>query len=153
VATTGATSYADSAVAAGQSYRYELRATDAAGNVSAASAAVSVTTPALAGAPPQGGGAAPPVALVPPTPAASPPSRVLARWRLSARLARRSLARGWVYVPRRRWAPTVIRVRVGGRLAAERRVASRRALRVRLPSWARQRSRRGRPVTVVIRRP
>jgi Iron/zinc purple acid phosphatase-like protein C/Calcineurin-like phosphoesterase len=82
-----------------------------------------------------------------------PRSTLLKRWRLGRRAARRALARGWVRIPRRRVAPTIVRVRVGGRLAARRRVNFRRAFRIRLAPWTRKRSQRARPVTVTIRRP
>jgi len=46
VGTTAATTYTDTGLAAGTTYGYTVKAYDAAGNVSAASAAASVTTPA-----------------------------------------------------------------------------------------------------------
>ena len=82
-----------------------------------------------------------------------PRSNLLKRWRLSRRAARRALRRGWVRIPKRRVAPTIVRVRVGKRLAARRRVEFRRAFRIRLARWTRKRSVRARPVTVTIRRP
>jgi chitodextrinase len=46
VGTTATTSYTDTGLSAGSTYSYTVKAKDAAGNVSAASAAASVTTPA-----------------------------------------------------------------------------------------------------------
>jgi hypothetical protein len=79
--------------------------------------------------------------------------KLLARWRLKPRFARRALARGWVRIPRRRWAPTIIRVRVDGRLAARRRVATKRALKIRLAAWTAKPRYRRSTITVTIRRP
>jgi acid phosphatase type 7 len=132
VATTSAsaTTYADTTVARGQSYRYQLLARDAAGNVSAPSETVSATppgTPPPVTTPPA---TTPPVTTTVTTPPVVPPpgdvgaphatgtSELLARWHLKPRIARRALARGWIRIPPRRWAPTIIRVRVDGRLAA-----------------------------------
>lgn len=47
IGTTAATSYADSGLVAGTAYSYTVKAQDAVGNLSAASAALSVTTPPL----------------------------------------------------------------------------------------------------------
>jgi hypothetical protein len=80
-------------------------------------------------------------------------SKLLAHWRLKPRAARRALARGWVRIPRRRWAPTIIRVRVGGRLAAKRRAARKRALKIRLAAWTAKPRYRRSTITVTIRRP
>jgi hypothetical protein len=153
IATTSGstTSYADTTVAAGRTYRYAVRAGDAAGNVSARSTAVTVTTPVVD----------PPVEtpLTPVTPAAVPPpvaivhrSNLLASWALGPRHARRALARGRVAIRARRVAPAVVRVRVGGRLAAHRRVGFKHAFVLRLPRWSRRPALRGEPVTVTIRR-
>jgi hypothetical protein len=86
-------------------------------------------------------------------PSTTPPSTLLARWRLKRRVARRALARGWVRIPRRQLAPTIIRVRVGGRLAGKRRTAVTRPVKVRLDRWAAKRRYRRSPITVTIRRP
>ncbi|HTE64277.1 MAG TPA: hypothetical protein VK631_28235, partial [Solirubrobacteraceae bacterium] len=67
--------------------------------------------------------------------------------------ARRALVRGRIRLPARRWAPTVIRVHVGSRLAARRKVRAKRAVTVKLASWSKRRAYRHRPVTVTIRRP
>jgi hypothetical protein len=152
VATTSATAttYADTTVARGQSYRYALRARDAAGNVSAPSETVWAPPPAT---PPP---ATPPPATTPPAttpPQATTASKLLARWHLKPQLARRALARGWVHIPRQRWAPTIIRVRVDGRLAARRRLTTQRALKIRLAAWAAEPRYRGSTVTVTIREP
>jgi hypothetical protein len=50
-------------------------------------------------------------------------------------------------------APTVISVRVRGRLAARRRVATKRALKVRLARWTAKRRYRRSAITVTIWRP
>jgi hypothetical protein len=98
-----------------------------------------------------------PAAASPPPPVESthgtPASNLLARWRLKPRFARRALARGWVRIPRRRWAPTIIHVRVGGRVAAKRRVRTRRAVRVRLAAWTAKPRYRRRTITVTVLRP
>jgi chitodextrinase len=91
-----------------------------------------------------------PAKLAPPTARAW---KRLARWRLKRRAARRALARGWVRIPRRRLAPTVISVRVRGRLAARRRVATKRALKIRLARWTAKRRYRRSAITVTIWRP
>jgi hypothetical protein len=67
--------------------------------------------------------------------------------------ARRALARGHIRIPARRWAPTVISVNVGGRLAARRTVRVKRAVSLKLASWSKHRRYRHRAVTVTIRRP
>jgi hypothetical protein len=128
VGTTSATGAVDGTVAARRRYRYQVSARDAAGNVSAMSNVSSVVTPGRRGV-------------------------LLARWVLKPNRARRALARGRVRVPARRWAPTVIRVRVGHRLAGRRYVHGRHAITVRLASWSKWRRYRHRPVTVTIRRP
>jgi hypothetical protein len=128
IATTSATGAEDVGVRPRRRYRYQVRARDAAGNVSALSNAGSVTTPGR-------------------------PGELLARWRLTGRVARRVLARGRVRIPARRWAPTVIRVRVSGRLAGRRQTRLRRALRVKLAPWTARRRYRQRSVTVTIRSP
>jgi hypothetical protein len=164
------TAYADGALAAGTAYRYQVRALDAAGNVSGPSATIAAMTPAVrpppdSGPDPGSGGSA--GAIPPPSPhpgpglrvpaagaVASPPpagGRLLARWRLPARAARRALASGLVRIPRRRWALTIIRVRVGGRLAARRTVAGKGALTILLAEWASRRRHRGWAVTVTVR--
>jgi chitodextrinase len=56
VGTASTTSYADSGLTAGKTYSYRVTAVDAAGNVSAQSAAASVTTPAVTTPPPTSGG-------------------------------------------------------------------------------------------------
>jgi hypothetical protein len=56
-----------------------------------------------------------------------------------------------VRIPRRRWALTIIRVRVGGRLAARRTVAGKGALTILLAEWASRRRHRGWAVTVTVR--
>jgi hypothetical protein len=134
-----ATSFTDTSVAGGRDYRYEVVAYDGIGNRSDPSGAAAARTPAEL---------PPPVIVTPPT-----VSNLLSHWRLGARAARRSQARGWLRIPTRKVAPTIVRVRVGGRLAAVRRVDFRRAFRIRLAPWASKRSQRGRPVTVTIRRP
>ena len=141
-----ATSFTDTSVTGGRDYRYEVVAYDGAGNRSDPSAAATARTPAEP--PPPVVVVAPPVVVTPPT-----VSNLLSHWRLGARAARRSLARGWIRIPTRRVAPTIVRVRVGGRLAAVRRVGFRRGFRIRLAPWAAKRSQRGKPVTVTIRRP
>jgi hypothetical protein len=136
VATTAGTgtAFADGALAAGRTYRYQVRAKDAAGNLSAFCPIATATTPV-------------------PTVAAGPQrGRLLARWRLKPRAARRALARGWLRIPRRRSAPTVIRARVGGRLAARRRTETRRPVRLHLAPWSHRPRNRGKAVTVIIRR-
>jgi hypothetical protein len=122
--------FADTTVAAGQSYRYQVRARDSAGNISAMSNVGSVVTPA-----------------------ARRRGALLAHWRLKSASARRALVRGRVRVPARRWAPTDIEVRVGGRLAGRRHARSKRAVTVKLASWSKRRSYRHRAVTVAVRRP
>jgi hypothetical protein len=87
------------------------------------------------------------------TPPAGPASNLLARWRLKPRVARRSLARGWVRIPRQQWAPTIIHVRVGGRVAGKRRISTKRAVHVRLAAWTAKRHYRRRTITVTILRP
>jgi hypothetical protein len=133
-----ATTYADTTVTGGRDYRYAVVAYDAAGNRSDPSVAASARTPAEP----------PPPVVMPPT-----VTNLLSHWRLDARAARRSLARGSVRIRTRKVAPVIVRVRVGGRLAARRRVDFRRAFRIRLAPWASRRAQRGRPVTVTIRRP
>jgi hypothetical protein len=155
-----ARSYADVDLVAATTYRYQLRAHDAAGNVSAPSAAVSVTTPPVppptvpARLPPPVAPPAPaPFAPLAPAAAPRPQARgtLLARWRLRPAVARRSLARGWVSVPKRRSARTVVRVQVGRRTAARRVVSFRRGFKLRLARWSMRQSRRGQPVTITIR--
>jgi chitodextrinase len=146
-----ATSHADTAVAGKHGYRYEVVAYDAAGNVSPSSSPAEVTTPAESVPPVVV--VKPPVVVTPPVVAVPTVSNLLARWSLSARAARRSLARGSVFVRARRSAPAVVRVRVGGRLAAKRQVEFRRAFRIRLARWAIRRAQRGRAVTVTVRVP
>jgi fibronectin type 3 domain-containing protein len=138
IAVTSATTYSDRTVAAGVSYRYTVRGTDAAGNVSAGSMGVTVATPAAAAEPPPPSGNLRAGAL-------------LASWRLRPAAARRSLARGWVSIRARTRANCVIRVRVGGRLAIKRRVGTARPLRLRLPRWAQKPRVRRQPVTVTVR--
>jgi hypothetical protein len=134
--TTGAgTASIDTTVAAGQRYQYQVRARDAAGNRSAMSNLCTVVTPALAGA------------------AVRRRGKLLARWHLKPARARRVLARGRIRILTRRWAPTVIRVHVGRRLAAARRVRFKHAVTMRLASWCKQHRYRDRLVTVTIRRP
>jgi hypothetical protein len=129
-ATSGAaTGSVDGTVAAGQRYRYQVRARDAAGNLSPMSNVGSVVTPARH------------------------LGKLLARWRLAPARARRALARGRVRIPARRWAPTVIRVQVGGRLAARRRARAKHAVTLELAPWSKRHRYRHRPVTVTIRRP
>ena len=99
-------------------------------------------------------GVAPPPPAPPPVESTNPPaSALLARWRLKSRVARRSLARGWVRVPRRQWAPTIIHVRVGARVAGKRRVRTKRALRVHLAAWTAKPHYRRSTITVTILRP
>jgi hypothetical protein len=131
VGTTSATGSIDATVAARRRYRYQVRARDAAGNVSAMSNASAVITPGRR----------------------AWRRSLLAHWRLKPARARRALARGSVRVRRRRWAPTVIRVRVGHRLAGRRYVRGRHAITVRLAPWSRSRRYRHSPVTVTVRRP
>jgi hypothetical protein len=100
--------------------------------------------------PPAGSG---PVVTPAPGPARRRRGALLARWRLSSASARRALVRGRIRLPARRWAPTVILVRVGGRLAADAQVRVKHAVTLRLASWSKQRRYRHRPVTVTIRRP
>jgi hypothetical protein len=88
----------------------------------------------------------------PPGATGATPSDLLARWWLAPRRARRALARGWVAIPVRRMAPTLVRIRVGGRLAARRRVGFRHAFDVRLARWTHRVSLRGETVMVTIRR-
>jgi chitodextrinase len=162
----GATTYTDATVAREISYRYQLRARDAAGNVSAPSETVwatapgttpPATTPPAATPPATAPAATTPPVVRPPGDVVSPHvaegSRLLDRWRLGPRVARRALARGWVHIPRRRWAPTIIRVRVDGRLAARRRVGTKRALNVRLAAWAAKPRYHRSTITVTIRTP
>jgi len=132
VATTNGagTASVDATVAAGQRYRYQVRARDTAGNMSPMSNVGSVATPA-----------------------ARRRGKLLAHWRLAPARARRALVRGRIRLPARRWAPTVIRVHVGSRLAARRKVRAKRAVTVKLASWSKRRAYRHRPVTVTIRRP
>jgi acid phosphatase type 7 len=101
---------------------------------------------------------APPAAPAPPTTGSGGASvrrfgKLLAHWRLGPRTARRSLALGRVRIGRRRWHHTVIRVRVGGRLAARREVTTKRVVKVRLAAWSHKPRYRGRRVTVTVRRP
>jgi hypothetical protein len=131
VGTTNATRSVDSTVTGRRHYRYQVRARDAAGNVSAMSNVSAVTTP---GRRARRGGA------------------LLARWRLRPERARRALARGRVRIPARRWAPTIIGVRIGHRLAARRHTRARHAVTVKLATWSKRRRYRHRPVTVTIRR-
>jgi hypothetical protein len=131
LALTAATSFADTTVGSNHAYRYEVRARDAAGNLSAPSRTVEVDMPSVM----------------------RRRGLVLAHWRLKARTARRGLARGWIRIPRRSRANAVIRVRVAGRLAARRHVHTRRAVRVRLAPWSKLRRYRHSRVTVTIRRP
>jgi hypothetical protein len=129
-ATSGtSTTLSDTSVTAGGEYRYFVRARDAVGNFSAFSAPAAVTAARMR------------------------VGKLLERWNLRPWRARRALARGAVRVPARRWTRTVVRVRVGGRLAARRRVSTRKALTVRLAPWAKRRAFRDRGVTVTIRRP
>jgi Calcineurin-like phosphoesterase len=131
VGTTNATGSVDGTVAARRRYRYRVRARDAAGNMSALSNVSGVVTPGRR----------------------AWRRSLLARWRLKPARARRALARGSVRVRRRRWAPTVIRVRVDHRLAGRRYVHGRHAITVRLAAWSKWRRYRDRPVIVTIRRP
>jgi hypothetical protein len=131
LAGTRGTSFADANVVSATTYRYQVRARDAAGNVSALSSPITVRMPAVA----------------------RRRGVVLAHWRLRARAARRALSRGWLRVPRRSRANTIIRVRVGGRLAARRHVHVRRPVVVRLAAWSKHRRYRDRAVTVTVRRP
>jgi hypothetical protein len=89
-----------------------------------------------------------------PTPAARPATTetpaLVSKRALAADTARRALARGWVYVAARRFAPSVVQVRVGGRLAAERRVTARRSLRISLPAWTHAPKWRTRAVVVTV---
>jgi hypothetical protein len=128
VMVTSATSLTDTTLRAGRQYVYQVRARDAAGNHSPASARSTASTAPAAG-------------------------MLLRRSRLAARAARSALARSRVRVPRRPWAHVVIRVRVGNRVAGRREVRARRAVTVRLAPWTHGRRYRHRPVTVVIRRP
>jgi hypothetical protein len=103
----------------------------------------------------------------PAPPAAAPPSSapvaapiatlrhgsLLARWHVKAAAARRALAHGRLRIPKRRWAPTVISVNVGGRLAASRTAHGRQAITVKLAPWSKRNRYRHRPVIVTIRRP
>jgi hypothetical protein len=130
LASIAATGFADTSIGPSRAYRYEVRARDAAGNLSAPSKTVKVDMPSVLRR-----------------------GLVLAHWRLKARPARRVLARGWIRIPRRSRANTVIRVRVGGRLAARRHVHTRRPVRVRLAPWSKLRRYRHSSVTVTIRRP
>ena len=129
VATTGGeVGFIDATVAARTPYRYQVRARDAAGNMSGMSNAGSVVTPDVRGA-------------------------RLKHWRLKAVRARRALARGRIRIPARRWAPTVIEVRVAGRLAARRQTRSKRAVTLKLAPWSKRSRYRHRAVTVTIRAP
>jgi Calcineurin-like phosphoesterase len=130
VASTAGVGFVDMGVSAGQHYRYQVRAIDAAGNASAMSNVGVVATPAL-----------------------HRRGALLAHYRLKSASARRALARGRIRIAARRWAPTVIDVRVGGRLAAARTVRTKRAVTLKLASWSKQRRYRHRAVTVTIRRP
>jgi hypothetical protein len=133
VATTGpGVGFVDTTVTARQRYRYQVRARDAAGNVSAMSDVVSVVTPARTAL--RRGG-------------------LLASWRLKPASARRALTRGRIRIRARRWAPTVISVRVGNRVAAHRNARSKRAITIKLASWSKRRAYRHRTVAVTIRRP
>jgi hypothetical protein len=76
-------------------------------------------------------------------------ARNAVRIRLSKRAARRALARRWVRVPRRSFRRASVTVRVGGRVAARRRLATARPVRVALPRW----SRRARPAVTILVRP
>jgi hypothetical protein len=129
--TTGAgTGFADTSVTAGALYRYQARARDAAGNVSALSGVASVATPARR---------------------ALRRGALLARWHVKRATARRALARGYLRIPARRWAPTNISVRVGNRVAARRHATGKRAMRVKLAAWSKHRRYRHRTVAVTIR--
>jgi hypothetical protein len=134
VATTNGagTSSVDPTVAAGQRYRYQVRARDTSGNWSPMSNVGAVVTPARR---------------------ARRLGRLLAHWRLKPKRARRVLVRGRIRIPARRWAPTVIRVRVGGRLAARRRAAAKHGVTLKLASWSKRHRYRHRAVKVTIRRP
>ncbi|WP_081686053.1 metallophosphoesterase [Candidatus Solirubrobacter pratensis] len=132
IATAAAPGFADTSVAAGKRYAYQVRARDAAGNVSAMSNADSVTTP---------------------TSSKRRRGTLLARWRLKRAVARRALARGRARIRARRWAPTVITVSVGGRVAATRKTRVKHALTLRLASWSKRHRYRHRTVVVTIRRP
>jgi hypothetical protein len=94
----------------------------------------------------------PPLAIATPAPAARR-GALLKRWRVKSAAARRALARGRIRIPARRWAPTVISVNVGGRLAARRTVRVKRAVSLKLASWSKHRRYRHRAVIVTIRRP
>ena len=85
--------------------------------------------------------------------AAHQSAKQLAHWRVKAAGARRALARGRIRIPARRWAPTVIEVRVGGRLAVVRSTPNKDALTLRLPSWAKGSRYRHRAVTIRIIQP
>ena len=129
LAATGAEArFVDTTVAARSRYRYQVRARDTAGNMSGLSNVGSVVTPAARRA-------------------------LLAHWRLKGKRARRALARGRIRIPKRRWAPTVIEVRVAGRLAAHRQTRSKRAVTLKLARWSKRSRYRHRAVTVTIRRP
>jgi hypothetical protein len=131
--TTGAgTRSVDDTVAAGRRYRYQVRARDMAGNMSPMSKVRPVVTPA---------------------PGARRQGTLLSRRRVAPARARRALARGRIRIPARRWAPTVIRVRVGGRLAVRRHVRVKRAVTLTLARWSKDRRYRHRPIVVTIRRP
>jgi acid phosphatase type 7 len=131
LASAAGTAFADANIEPSTTYRYQVRARDAAGNLSPLSGPVAVRTPALK----------------------RRLGKLLARYQLEPRVARRGLRHGWVKVRRRDRAHTVIRVRVGRRLAARRHAHTRRALVVHLASWSHQRRYRHRTVTVTIRRP
>jgi hypothetical protein len=118
----------DTTLRPGRQYVYQVRARDAAGNHSPASARSTASTAPAAG-------------------------MLLRRSRLAPRAARRALAQSRVRVPRQPWAHVVIRVRVGNRVAGRREVRARRAVTVHLTPWSHGRRYRHRPVTVVIRRP
>jgi hypothetical protein len=155
IASTPRTSFADTAVTAGQSYVYAVQARDAAGNASGLSNVVTVVTPTpvqqagdQAGGAQQTGGQAGGGKA-----AAHRSAKQLARWRVKAASARRALARGRIRIPARRWAPTVIEVRVGGRLAVVRATPNKNALTLKLPSWAKGSRYRHRTVTITIIQP
>jgi hypothetical protein len=99
----------------------------------------------------------PPPAAPAAGPAGGPPVRragaLLAHWRVNSARARRVLRRGHIHIPARRWAPTVVRVHVAGRLAARRFVRDKRPFMMKLASWSKDRRYRHRRVTVTIRRP
>ncbi|WP_051324687.1 metallophosphoesterase [Candidatus Solirubrobacter pratensis] len=154
IASTPRTSFADTAVTAGQSYVYAVQARDAAGNMSGLSNVVTVVTPTPQQAVDQAGGAQQTGGQATGGhPAAHQSAKRLAHWRVKAASARRALARGRIRIPARRWAPTVIKVHVGGRLAVVRSTSNKGALTLKLPSWAKGSRYRHRTVTITIIQP